>query len=235
VYLPDEEVNLSSSNTADMMGLFVYGGRLYVEYEWLNDAGNLAGKYLGRATGLIDEWTKADGYVEFAGSVEGDIYTVNGYDPEFMLCMEINGRLCTYIARTGYRLNTGHDLFEDRMKLTELYDAAYFRKVDVYDLNDRPKYELVGTEHTALVDNFTKAINEAYFMYTSEIPLKPGCKSYHEMQTASIRLTKTDGTSVKLHLYDGGYVRLDMMFSVCVKIDESIYNELLEIQDGDIK
>ena len=57
---PDAEV--------DMEALFIYDGRCYVQYGSLADASHLAGDYLGTATGLIDEWTEKDGYVDLAGA-----------------------------------------------------------------------------------------------------------------------------------------------------------------------
>ena len=47
-----------------------------------------------------------DGYVDLAGSIGGDFYAVNGYDPEFMLCMKSdNGNLQLYICNNGLPSN----------------------------------------------------------------------------------------------------------------------------------
>ena len=75
------EVSLSANENAAMLAFFIYQGRCYVQYEWIDHGDALVGEYLGTATGLIDEWTPQEGYVDLAGSVQGDFYAVNGYDP----------------------------------------------------------------------------------------------------------------------------------------------------------
>ena len=91
-----------------------------MQYEWLEDNGAIAGEPLGTATGLIDEWTPKDGYVELAGSVSGEFYTVNGFDPSFMLCMKHDDRrISTYICNSGITLKYGSDLYEDRLHLSK--------------------------------------------------------------------------------------------------------------------
>ena len=79
--IPPLEVSLSSELAADMIGFFIYEGRCYVQYNHIDNGTDLIGEYLGTATGLIDEWTPKEGYVDFAGSVRGDFYSVKGYDP----------------------------------------------------------------------------------------------------------------------------------------------------------
>ena len=66
-----------------------------------NDSSKIVGEYLGTATGLIDEWTPRDGYVELAGSVEGDFYSVKGYEPSFLLCMQKEGTVSLYVREGG--------------------------------------------------------------------------------------------------------------------------------------
>ena len=56
-------------------------------YENFSEAEGIVGEHLGTVTGMIDEWTPEEGYVDFAGSICGDFYSVKGYDPEFMLCI----------------------------------------------------------------------------------------------------------------------------------------------------
>ena len=60
---------------------------------------------MGTATGLIDEWTPKEGYVELAGSVSGDFYTVNGFDPTFLLCMKEDGdAIQLFVCNSGITL-----------------------------------------------------------------------------------------------------------------------------------
>ena len=54
-----------------MIGFFIYEGRCYVQYREIYEDVDLIDKHLGTVTGLIDEWTPEDGYVDFAGSAQG--------------------------------------------------------------------------------------------------------------------------------------------------------------------
>ena len=119
VTIPPLNVTLSSNAEMDMIGFFIYQGRCYVQYEWIYEDVDLIGEHLGTAIGSIDEWTPKDGYVELAGSVRGDFYSVKGFDPAFMLCMrEADGAIATYVCNNGITLKTGRDLYEDCLLYT---------------------------------------------------------------------------------------------------------------------
>ena len=92
ITIPQSPVNLEKPTDGmyDMQGLFIYNGRVYRHAQNVDNP-SLRGRYLATVTGLIDEWTKADGYVELAGTTPGEIYTVKGYDPDFMLCQTYSG------------------------------------------------------------------------------------------------------------------------------------------------
>jgi hypothetical protein len=90
IKLPDAE---ASGIAADMIGLFVYQGRIYQQSNTAlvmdenyvvnkDDMMNLRGDYLGKTKGSINEWSKQEDYAtEFASTIgESEIYTVKGYD-----------------------------------------------------------------------------------------------------------------------------------------------------------
>ena len=130
VTIPKLEVSLSAESSADMLGFFIYQGNCYVHYDWIYDDVDIIGKHLGAATGLIDEWTPRDGYVEFAGSVKGDFYEVKGYDPSFMLCMKhTDGSISLYVCDTGITLKYGSELYTDRLDLAGNYTSVQYERI----------------------------------------------------------------------------------------------------------
>ena len=140
VYIPKIELPKNTNGAEmDMIGLFVYQGRIYTQAAWYyNDDAqyiidNLVGEKIGFAKGNIDEWSTQDDYAfEFAGSVYGDVYTVKGHDSWFRLCMtgvyempiitddgvatDENGNALRqwvnfYECLNGYGMTNGYDLF----------------------------------------------------------------------------------------------------------------------------
>ena len=230
VTIPKMEVNLYDDPEieADMLAFFIYGGRSYVQYELIEDAEALVGDYVAAATGLIDEWTEEDGYVELAGSVSGNFYTVTGYDPVFMLCMRLdNGTVQTFINDNGITLSHGSELFEDRLHLAGNFDTVEY---ETYDSWKQGRNE-IGTLPADTLDSFITAINEADFMefdnsLLSAQALDPTYRGDDEMERYVVYLHKNDGTTVTLRLFEGGYVQFMGLHTVCVQIDEVLFEEL---------
>ena len=103
-----------------MIACVVYDGAVYTQGEWLDDASALLGEYLGHATGSIDEWSDETDYVEFAGTMSGELYTVVGYDPDFRICcLNDDGSAMLLERLNGISLDTGADLFDQRLHLPE--------------------------------------------------------------------------------------------------------------------
>ncbi len=130
VVIPPLQASLSadSAEAANMIPFFIYEGHWYVWAEALPVGADLAEERLGTATGLIDEWTPADGYVDLAGSVEGPFYRVKGIDPSFMLCMrDPSGWLELYVNGHGITLKTGADLVTGRLHLPERYAGLEYQ------------------------------------------------------------------------------------------------------------
>lgn len=231
VTIPKMEFNLAHDPeiAADMLAFFIYEGRSYVQYELIEDGEALAGDYVATATGLIDEWTQAEGYVELAGSVSGDFYTVNGYNPDFMLCMQLdNGTVQTFINDNGITLVRGSDLFEDRLHLAGNYDVVEYETYDSWKQDENRRKILPADT----LDTFVQAINEAYFMefdddLLDDQTLDPQYRGDDALERHVLYFHKTDGSTVTLHLFEGGYVRFPGLRSVCVKIDEAVFDAVI--------
>lgn len=229
VTIPPLKVSLSkpSTNSApDMLAFFIYQGRCYAQYEWINDNADMVGKYLGTATGLINEWTPQDGYVELAGSVRGDFYEVKGYDPSFMLCMkDETDAVSTYVCNTGITLKYGSELYEDRLHLAGNYSAIeyesraswYYGRDEVHQLDDAG----------GVVANFLEQLNMSEFMPRSSASPEDGQLSIFDTEIYHLFFKMNNSTTVHLRLCENGYVFYQGILSVCVQIPEESYDALL--------
>ena len=220
IYVEPMEVTLNSSLAMDMIAFFIYNGRSYVGYESVEDS-SLAGECLGTATGLIDEWTAADGYVELAGSVAGDFYAVNGYDPDFMLCMKReDGRLWLFVNNNGLRLYGGTDLYVDRLGLYgNSFTAVEYETRESWFHSEEQVKTLTDGD---VIQRFWRALCAAEFQYSRDYPLA-------ETEVYHLYFRKADGVTVHLRLSEGGYVRFEGLLSACVQVEETVWNDLMTV------
>jgi len=232
VYIPRPEVTLSAGANYDMIGFFIYQGRVYTQYEWLYDDMGIVGEYLGTATGLIDEWTPEEGYVELAGSISGDFYSVKGYDPSFMLCMksgvEPYNEICTYVCNTGITIKYGSELYEERLHLKGNFTAVEYQTNESWDLGKGELSEL--DKNNPVLAGFIDELYREEFILWNTVPAKEGhtLSSIYDTQTFHMCFRMNNGTTVHLRLYEKGYVRYQGVMDVCVQVSEETYNLLVE-------
>lgn len=234
ITIPRMEVSLSADPGAetDMIAFFIYQGRCYVHYECIYTDENIVGEYLGTATGLIDEWTPKEGYVELAGSVKGDFFAVKGYDPGFMLCMkDAAGAVTTYICSTGITLKYGSELYEDRLHLSENYCAVQYETHASWDLGKGELYPL--KDNKDIVGSFIKHLDAAEFMPWDIVPAQEGetHTSIYDTEIGHIYFEMNNGTTVHLRLYENGYVRFQGLLDVCVQVPEDDFDSLITLLD----
>lgn len=228
ITIPPLNVSLSSGVTADMVGFFLYQGRVYIQYEWLTDSGNLVGDYLGTATGSIDEWTPQDGYVDLAGSVRGDFYSVKGFDPAFLLCMKYaDGQISTYICNNGITLKYGFELFEDRLHLSENCLSVTYETQESHNASkdEIHSLDLQGEER---FKHFVRAINAAPFMRIQDIPLGEKETSIYDREIYRVYCNMQNGMTVELRLFEGGYVSFKGIRDICVHVPQEIFDSLID-------
>ena len=224
VYIPKKEVSLTVSDevASCMIGFFIYQGRVYVEYTVLEDAKELVGQKLATATGLIDEWTKQDGYVELAGSVNGDFYEVNGYEPEFMLCMQMqDGRVWLFVNDNDLLLEKGADIFETYLHLSETSYEAFYMTNAVW--NNGKAYEEkkvpVSTAEEKKVERLLENMKAGTVVLTKDVWKDYGIGVfYNEKQLYHLYLELEDGMRIHLRIFEGGYVMFEGIKDVCIKI-----------------
>jgi hypothetical protein len=232
VTIPKLDVSLSNNGDADMIGFFIYHGNCYVQYEWFDNAESIVGEYLGTATGLIDEWTPKEGYVELAGSVRGDFYSVNGYDPNFMLCMKYDdGQVSTYLCNTGITIKYGSELYEDRLHLSENYSAVQFETQESWCYSKDEFHSVNGD--TKIIQSFLNALNAAEFIPWTDVPEKEGytTSSIYDTEIYHVYFQMDNGVFFHLRLYENGYVRFQGMSDICVQLAPDDYNPFVELME----
>lgn len=232
VTIPRLDVSLSPDDAACMIAFFIYHGSCYVEYEWIEDADDLLGEYLGTAVGLIDEWTPAEGYVELAGSVEGDFFAVKGYDPAFMLCMKYEtGAVVTYICNNGIRLKYGAELYQDRLHLAGQYSAVQYETSTSWHNSENELYQMSGND--AVITGFIEQLDKAECIPWDDAVAREGMTdaSIYDTERYHMYFKMANGTTVHLRLYENGYVRFQGLLDVCVQIPKDSFDALIALME----
>lgn len=225
VYIPKIEISdTADSVQADMFGIVVYDGRVYVQAEYIYydenpSVKNLAGEYLGTAVNSIgNDCTNPTGFTQetlsenFAANVSGDVYTVKGYDKNFRICIPEMYSGCGFMAFfecvNDISFSRGSEIFGEMLHLRENFDS-----LNVIDVSNGEK-TLTGLDRAAIND-FVDGLYRA--------------KAVQPLDSAEYKLfsfAMTDGTSVQIRLYDGGYAAYGQC---CVKFsDISAFNLLYE-------
>ncbi len=226
----ETEIVKEESAAMDMLAFFIWQGRSYVEYERGLENVDLIGEYLGTAIGTIDEWTKEDGYVDFAGSISGDFYTVKGYDPSFMLCMKReNGLISTFVNDNDMILCIGADLFEERLHLTGNYEAVKYQTREDWQRSTGVICQVTKVD-LEVVERFVDAVNKAPFLLTEDVPLEEG-ENLYDREIYHMFFEMKDGMTVHMRLYEGGYVRFHGLMSACVKVEEEVFEEMVAVME----
>ena len=232
VTIPNPDISLSSSNnTADMARFFIYQGRIYREYKRVY-SDNIVGELLGTAKGSINEWTSEDGFVELAGSVSGDFYAVNGYDPSFMLCMKYdNGHILTFVCKNGITLKYGSELFEDRLHLSgnfvavecESWESRFYSKGNIVSFS---------SNEMDIVNSLINEMNAAKFIPVNDIPLSEEEESIFDKKIYYIYFKMQNGMTIELGLVEGGYVFFEGIREICVQISQDTFHSLISFLES---
>lgn len=211
----------------DMIGLVVYKGSIYTYAGMLDNTdgeySSLIGEYIGKAKGNIDEWSTQDEYAtELASTMGGMVYKANGYDDSFrLLCINSfeedgeNKEIINIIENlNGITLETGADLFESRLGISEHTDYMA-RTYDSWN-NSTDEYFKPSLSQDE-IDSFIEKLNSGSFVDKTRTNL-------YELPSAFLYFEKSDGTKISLRLFEGGYVTYQHLGWYCVKIEDLIFD-----------
>ena len=220
IYIPAIELpGKTDGSVMSMIGLFVYQGHIYTQASrYYNEAAeyikeNLVGEKIGFSIGNIDEWSTQDEYAfEFAGTVYGDVYSVKGYDESFRLCMmesytDDNGNdvqwVNFYERLNGIGLGHGHNLFEDRLKLSDNWNHVQYQPHDDWDYDRNNFCNLTGITD----DDITGFVNALYDGWVENVFETTGNNNFYANNNQShLYFYMNDTTVIELRLFEGGYV-----------------------------
>lgn len=234
VTIPQMKVNLRKAKDGelqgDMLGFFILNGNCYIQYEFQTDyekcGADFVGKHVGHITGMIDEWTSRDGYVEGAGTYTGDVYEIKGVDPELMLCMVgEDGSVETFLHNNGITLYKGADLVDNWLNLRGNFEVLSFETVADCQFT-YPQIELTEEEKD-ICERFLVAFAESDFVYVEEKINHPfgGDKDTEDM--LEFYFVKENGLRLRFRTMGDGYVCFPWI-SACVQIDMDVYNEMVD-------
>ena len=224
LYVPAIELPKADAGVAaDMIACVVYDGAVYTQGEWLGDASALVGEYLGHATGSIDEWSdESEYYVEFAGTMSGELYAVKGYDPDFRICcLNDDGSAMLLERLNGITLDTGADLFETRLHLPERLESLTYLTHE--DWNNGNNYHYTPELSEEAVSDFLAELCAGQFVYLWETDRD----IYDSAVQGHLFFHMSDGTTVELRLIEGGYVGYQGLGWYFVKMPGEVFDAVL--------
>ena len=235
----------------DMVGLVVYKGRICTQAgdyfgEDAKPLEALVGEHLGTAKGNLNEWSSQDEYAtEFASTVPGEVYAVNGYDEGFRIC--IRGEIAYddqepvvwiefFDCTNGITLRTGRDLFEDRLHVGERTEAVAWQTHSDWD-NGGSAINAANVDPEAWAAFLEQVDNGAFInMYDPNgdwsDPENDYTTVYDTPNQTHLYLTMRDGTTVELRLIEGGYVGYQPLGWYFVKIPAEAFNPVYEACGG---
>ncbi|MFC4777999.1 hypothetical protein ACFO9Q_14455 [Paenibacillus sp. GCM10023252] len=227
VILPKLKLHKKTNESADMIGLIVYKGRIYTQtatHIAPKFASSLLGEKIGRTKGNIDEWSDQSAYAtELASTIgEIEIYTVTGYDSDFriMSYMEQDGEILSefYECLNGLSVNSGEDIFK-KLKLEDNIQSASWEERDSWNYNKQEFHNLSVNE---TLHKFLGELNKA--LPIEQQPLQQiGIFETEEQKFVLLKLN--DNSEVRLRLFKDSYV----MYSnahVFFKMDDGVFDDL---------
>lgn len=229
VHLPEN----NSGIAVDMIGCLVYKGKVYTQsadfYQYdAVTAQQLVGEYVGEAKGTLDCWSSQEDWAtEFASTYSGPVYKVKGYSEEFRLCIYVNQGQEEWLQildnYDGIGLNSGADLFEERLHITGNVESVTYRTHGDWEKQNSGK-PLTDVTEEDMNEFFRELCSSPFVRIDPES--NPGFYECAETQ-GHLYLNMKDGTVVELRLLDGGYVGSESLGWVFVKMPGELFDAVL--------
>ena len=224
----------------DMIGCLYYKGSVYTQAEIYLDeevekVKKLFGKKIGEAKGNINEWsTQDENATEFASTYSGSVYRVKGYSEDFRLFVYDtsygNELLAVLDNYDGIGLNTGSDLFEERLHLTDNVKNVTYQTHEDWNRDwerdeDGEKKSFKKLEITE--EEWDKFIAELYRSPFKAIDYQKEGDFYDKEPQGHLYLEMKNGTEVEMRLFDGGYVGCQSLGWYEVEMPGEIFDKIM--------
>ncbi|UVI29422.1 hypothetical protein [Paenibacillus spongiae] len=230
VFLPKLELPKETNAAMDMIGLFVYQGRIYTQTSTRippEAAQAILGEKVGRTKGNIDEWSSQEEYAkELASSIgEQDIFTVKGYDSDFrLMTYQVEGGQVWsefYECLNGISVSSGADVFQ-KLKVMGNEQSVSWESYDSWN-ESKKQYQEIALDET--YQQFLQALYEAEPIEANKLN---GIYDKGAESMKFLLITLKDQTQVHVSLHQGGYVRY-VPAGVFFKVNDSAFAALWDI------
>ena len=208
---------------ADMIGFFIYNGRMYTQTMQYVGA-SLLGEYIFSPAGGIDEWSGAEEYVEGASNVAGEVRAVRGYDTNFRLALVTDTGAELYDCPGDMWRYWGADLFKTCLHIENAVAAYSVADADWEQGRESRRYidlealePFVATLMTAPMQDWGRG-SENGDIYD------------YDYAEAHLYLELADGTTVPLRLFENGCVKYDGSAArICAWMPGAIFDEVFDM------
>lgn len=205
---------VSEYSKADMLGMIVYKGEIYVQTNGdmlpQKVARMLKGQKLGISKDTIDEWSDKAAYnEEFASTIgKQPVYSVKGYDENFRIMTYEKERAQIY----EHIDEQGADLFH-QMKLKGNIASAVYQDKDEW-------YEGSETFHKVTNQQALEQFVEALYV------AKPVESPTERADLKQLTFTLKDGTTVSLRLFKKNHTVHYGFVGIGFKVDKEAFDAL---------
>lgn len=225
------ELEMQSDEVTSMTAFFMYNGRSYCICDGMFLEKTAIGSCLGTAYANINEWSETSNYIDFSGTVSGEVYSINGISTEFMLCLVSDSENCqVFMNNKGITLNSGSEIFEEYLHVSESIESVTYETQESWDnaQSDLQKYLIDANEQRIVLNQFVAALNDGEWMRMKDIPKSEDGRTDYDLQEYHVYIKLKTGVTIHLRLLEGGYVNLEGLNWVCVKVNEDVYTSLIE-------
>ncbi len=199
---------------------FCYEGRIYVPYQEISgvELNDIIGDEIGTLNNVFKEKPHGDYLADFSTNMEvGDkVFTLKGYDKEFMLAVWLDTHFHLFINDNGITLEKGSDILVDRLNLVENYSALRM------SISGSPFYqETVPSYEYEPINDYLELFYDA--------PVVPQTENENFFIEATLTFTLSSGVDVRILLYENNFICVEMgeLSSVCLKADTGKLNHTI--------
>lgn len=195
---------------------------------------SLLGDYLGSASGTMS--IKDESKNVFASIVAmGEVYSVNGYDKEFRICIydEENSYIVFYDNLDEDNLVTGNDLYGKLFLKNNYVDVLYQLHDDYMNMQDN--YKECSQLNQSDIDEFIDSLYKSPFVTITaeeEIDKIPNYDTEGD-KIAHLYFKMNDETTIAITLYENGYVHYRDMGRVHSYIGAKIFDKVFQAITSD--
>lgn len=230
VYLPKSE-GASFIGLPNMFPTIIYQGKEYACAGRLQEVrpelSALKGSYIGKTNPVIDDCLgSVNGsrpkYNNLDSTHEFDLYTVKGYDPGFRIIgvQYGNGLEYTILFESveGIWIRNGSDLFRRYNAKGNVLSAKFLPYSE-----DAETGEQIEIEDVDLINRFLDQL------YRSKPVDNTGNDQKEYKRYGNLAITTKDGLGLGVMLVEGGYAESHRLNGYLFKIDDGIFNEMMDL------